>query len=424
MGRKVQLDLSRNGRLQHHTAGTFPSVGSLGWILFVVVTLPALGVLARGRRSGARASARARDIERGFRDLFAASGIPALIVGEEGDVIDANPAAHRLLAADGTSLAGTSVDSLVPLRSRRDHLGLRESFWAQPTARAMSVGRVVSALGTDGRDLPVEVTLSPVRIGAQRAVLVTLVDLTARTRAEQELRTRTEELQRSNAALERFAWSASHDLQEPLRMISSYSQLLARRYADALDDDGRQMVSFTIDGTVRMQRLINELLTYARASQGDKPHVVTDTRAQWDAAIELLANEIRSIGADVALDSELPDVVADPVEVRQVFQNLVGNALKYRSDGPTVVRAGCSGVHEGLARFHVTDNGIGIDPRHHDKIFEAFQRLGTRASGTGIGLALCKTVVASHGGEIGVDSTLDGGATFWFTLPIARTETP
>ena len=202
-------------------------------------------------------------------------------------------------------------------------------------------------------------------------------------------------------------------------MIASYSQLLARRYADALDDDGRQMVAFTVDGASRMQRLINELLMYARATQGDKPHVVTDTLAQWHAAIDLLASEIAAVGADVALDTELPTVVADPVEVRQVFQNLVGNALKYRSDGPTVIRAGCSGHHDGLARFYVTDNGIGIEPRHQEKIFEAFQRLGTRESGTGIGLALCKTVVVSHGGDIGVDSAPGDGATFWFTLPMA-----
>ena len=207
-------------------------------------------------------------------------------------------------------------------------------------------------------------------------------------------------------------------------MITSYSQLLARRYADALDDDGRQMVAFTVDGATRMQRLINELLNYARASQGGKQHVVTDTRAQWDAAIELLTPEIASVGADVVLDTELPPVVADPVEVQQVFQNLISNALKYRSDEPPIIRAGCSGEHEGLARFYVRDNGIGIEPRHQEKIFEAFQRLGTRASGTGLGLALCKTVVVSHGGDIGVDAVLGGGATFWFTLPVAKNDVP
>ncbi len=396
-------------------ASTVAPVGGIGWILCAAVTFAALGFVVRGHR----ARVRSIEVERRFHGLFTASGVPTLIVDESGTIIDANPAADALLAPDGVRLTGRSVDALIPFRYRPDHMRLRASFWTEPTARAMSVGRIVSALRTDGHELPVEITLSPVPFGAQRAVLVTLIDLTGRAQTERELRMRTEELQRSNAALERFAWSASHDLQEPLRMIASYSQLLARRYADALDDDGRQMVAFTVDGASRMQRLINELLMYARATQGDKPHVVTDTLAQWHAAIDLLASEIAAVGADVALDTELPTVVADPVEVRQVFQNLVGNALKYRSDGPTVIRAGCSGHHDGLARFYVTDNGIGIEPRHQEKIFEAFQRLGTRESGTGIGLALCKTVVVSHGGDIGVDSAPGDGATFWFTLPMA-----
>ena len=381
------------------------------------MALAALWLLLRARR----AIALTTEAEGRFEGVFTGSGLALVIVDQRGRILHANPAAASLLAPDGTALVGAGIEAFIPHRYRRDHAGLRASFWTHPTARAMSVGRAVRALRSDGHELPVEITLSPVSLGQERAVLATITDLTGRARAEQELRQRTEELQRSNAALERFAWSASHDLQEPLRMIASYSQLLGRRYADAMDDDGRQMVGFAIDGARRMQRLINDLLAYARASQGDRPHVVTDTRAQWDAAIGLLASEIATAGADVALETDLPAVVAHPVEVQQVFQNLVSNALKYRSDARPVVRAGCVGVvDDGFLRFYVRDNGTGIEPHHRDKIFEAFERVGTAVSGTGIGLALCKTVVRSHGGDLGVESAAGGGANFWFTLPKAN----
>ncbi len=238
-------------------------------------------------------------------------------------------------------------------------------------------------------------------------------DITDRKRAEQELR-------RSNEELERFAYVASHDLQEPLRMVGSYVQLLAKRYKGQLDADADEFIGFALDGAIRMQRLIEDLLAFSRVGTRGGALVATDPNAVIDRVLRTLKLRIDEVGASVTRET-LPMVSADPGQLEHLFLNLIGNALKFHGSAPPQVHVSASS-RDGRWVFSVRDNGIGIDPQYFERIFVMFQRLHDRMDypGTGIGLAICKKIVERHGGAIWVESTPGQGSTFSFTLPPGR----
>ena len=246
-------------------------------------------------------------------------------------------------------------------------------------------------------------------------------DITERKKAEAALREAHEELKRSNAELEQFAYVASHDLQEPLRMVSSYTQLLMRRYGDKLDGDAKDFTAFIVDGATRMKQLIEDLLAYSRVGTRDKNFKPVDAESSLKRALTNLRAAIQDSGATVTQD-KLPTIPCDEVQLAQLFQNLIGNALKFRK--PDVAPA----VHVGAAEqgaeweFMVRDNGIGIEPQYFERIFMVFQRLHDKGEypGTGIGLAIVKKVVERHGGRIWVQSQPGAGTTFHFTMPKER----
>ena len=263
------------------------------------------------------------------------------------------------------------------------------------------------------------------RLESQIAALEQLLDVTERTVTEQsdhlevalkELDARNRELRRSNEELELFAYVASHDLQEPLRMVASYTQLLSRRYADKLDDDAREFIHFAVDGATRMQALIEALLEYSRVGTRSNPFEPVNLDAVLDGVLSDLRLRLDETSAEISREP-LPTVHGDRTQLAQLFQNLISNALKFRT---------------GLARIHVScakqgsefligvrDEGIGIDPKFAERIFQIFQRLHTRDEypGTGIGLAVCRRIVERHGGRIWVESEPNRGATFSFTIP-------
>jgi signal transduction histidine kinase len=248
-------------------------------------------------------------------------------------------------------------------------------------------------------------------------LLVALEDITDRKRAEEERLRLVEELQRSNAELERFAYVASHDLQEPLRMVASYTQLLARRYEGRLDERADRFIGFAVEGATRMQALINDLLAFSRIGTGGAPPVPADAGAALAAATANLRAALAVSGGRVTHDP-LPVVRADPTQLLQLFQNLVGNALKFHGAEPPLVHV--SARREGAWwTFAVRDNGIGIAPEFAERVFVVFQRLHSRAEhpGTGIGLAICRKIVERAGGRIWVEPSEGGGSTFSFTLP-------
>jgi light-regulated signal transduction histidine kinase (bacteriophytochrome) len=248
-------------------------------------------------------------------------------------------------------------------------------------------------------------------------------DLRARQLAEQELASKARELARSNADLESFAYVASHDLQEPLRMVASFTQLLARRYKGKLDADADEFIGFAVDGANRMQQLIQDLLSYSRLTTRGKALELTESQTACNNALANLRKSIEDSGAKVVVGT-LPAVLADAVQLSQLFQNLIGNAIKYCQRRPEIqVEARADGKDWA---FSIRDNGIGIDPRYCERIFQMFQRLHTRNeySGTGIGLTICRKIAERHGGRIWVESQPGRGSTFWFTIPKAeRTET-
>jgi signal transduction histidine kinase len=230
--------------------------------------------------------------------------------------------------------------------------------------------------------------------------------------------TANKEIAAVNAELEQFAYVASHDLQEPLRMVVGYVQLLEKRLAGKLDGDTLEFMAFAVDGALRMQTLIQDILAYSRVSTKGQTLAPVDSAATLKDALVLLASRITETGAEVTAPQPLPRVMADRTQLVQLFQNLIGNALKFCKDPAPRVRV--EAAHEaGWWRFSVTDNGIGIEPEYRAQLFVIFKRLHTRREypGTGIGLAICKRIVERHGGEIGIESAPGGGTVFWFTLP-------
>ncbi len=243
------------------------------------------------------------------------------------------------------------------------------------------------------------------------------IDITQRKTAEKALAGEKEELERSNAELEQFAYVASHDLQEPLRMVSSYMQLLEKRYKGKLDSNADEFIGFAVDGAVRMQKLINDLLSFSRVGTRGKSLEPVSSQEAFDQAVNNLQLSIEEHHAVVTADP-LPQLKGDSTQLTQLFQNLVANAIKFHGSQPPVIHISLT---ENLLQweFAVTDNGIGIDPKHFERVFVLFQRLHERSAypGTGIGLAIFKKIVQRHGGNIWLESEPGKGTTFFFTFP-------
>ena len=241
-------------------------------------------------------------------------------------------------------------------------------------------------------------------------------DITHRKQAEQQLTASNTELLKSNKELEQFAYVASHDLREPLRMVTSFTQLLAQRYHNRLDDEADTIINFAVDGAKRMETLIEDLLLYSRVGKNNKPLQVVDCNIVLQKALSNLQLLIQENNATIIVRS-LPQIFGDESQLIQLFQNLIDNAITYRSQSDPIIEI--DAVSNGQQwLFSVKDNGIGIDPKHNQRIFEVFQRLHPKDkySGTGVGLAICKKIVERYGGNIWVKSELNTGSIFWLTL--------
>ncbi|MBI4314216.1 MAG: PAS domain S-box protein [Candidatus Omnitrophica bacterium] len=252
---------------------------------------------------------------------------------------------------------------------------------------------------------------------AMEGVVLNIHDITDLNQAQNALKSAADELARSNQELEQFAYAASHDLQEPLRKVASYTQLLGDTYKGKLDGEADKFIGYVVDGVVRMQALIKDLLLYSRVGRGEMTKEPISMDAVVSQVLSTLEIRIRETQAVVTKDP-LPTVPVNRSQIEQLMQNLIGNAVKYHGEAaPRIhVSAQRRGTHW---VFSVRDNGIGIDPQHYDRVFVIFQRLHTRTQyeGTGIGLAICKKIVERHGGKIWVESKPGEGSTFLFTVP-------
>jgi PAS domain S-box-containing protein len=335
----------------------------------------------------------------------------------DGAITSWNRGAERLFGYTAGEMLGRPVDPLIP----PEQAGEEAALAARIRAGEAPPHHESRRRAKDGRILDVSVRISPLR-DARGAVVGTSTiarDITERKQAERELARRAEALARSNEDLEQFAYVASHDLQEPLRTVASYTQLLERRQREQGDARLAEYVEFITAGVRQMQGLIEDLLAYSRVSRkGEAPGMV-DLNEVLRVVRGNLAGALAASGGEVAAEP-LPTVMGHAAQLTQLLQNLVGNALKYRSEAAPRVRVSCRRDAGGW-QFAVADNGIGIDPAHFERVFVIFQRLHSRDryDGSGIGLALCRKIVNLHGGRIWVESpgAGKGGSTFRFTLP-------
>lgn len=389
-------------RILGEQAGLFPSAFGTA-----VLTLSNIALLVAAVVWSARSVSSA---EERFQVAVEASPSGMLMVDARGAIVLVNTETERLFGYARGELLGQPVEMLVPERVRDAHRAERAGFVEAPTARPMGAGRDLHGRRKDGSIFPLEIALNPVPTHAGIVILGSIVDITERKRQENELR-------RSNADLEQFAYVASHDLQEPLRMVASFTELLRQRYEGRLDEKADKYIHYAVDGAKRMQRLVADLLAYSRVGSQGKPLVPVAVRPVLERVLRSLQHSIDEAGAAVETPPELPTVLADEGQLHQLLQNLIANAIKFRSERALHVLVDARPAN-GRWRFEVRDNGIGIEPRYAERVFGMFQRLHERDryDGSGIGLALVKRIVERHGGTVWLESEPDRGTSFFFTL--------
>ena len=342
---------------------------------------------------------------------------PLLVLDDQLRVLSANRAFYEMFQIDPAQTTARKVYDLgngqwdIPqLRTLLEEIIPKESAF-----RDFRVEHVFQQIGR--KVMLVSGRLVQPTINMPQRLLLTITDITQRDAVEAELRTLAEKMARSNTDLEQFAYAVSHDLQEPLRMITSFLSLLTRRLGDSLDKESKEFIEFVVNGAKRMQVMISDLLDFSRLGRAHSKWGAVDLAVPIGRAVDNLRSVIERTGAKVTHDA-LPAIQGDPSQLTRLFQNLIGNSIKFRREEPLTIHIAAHQNKEGWL-ISVRDNGIGIEMTSADRVFEVFQRLHTREKyeGTGIGLAICKRIVEQHGGRIWLESEVGEGTTFHFTLP-------
>jgi PAS domain S-box-containing protein len=355
-------------------------------------------------------SERLRGEEERFRAVLEGAPDAIVCVDADGGIVYANAQAEQLFGYRRDELLGQRVEVLLPARFLPGHVENRQRYLTNPEVGPIGVGRELFARRRDGREVPVEITLSPVTTSEGVVVVSVVRDITERRRAQNELH-------RSLADLESFAYVASHDLQEPLRMVVSYLELISRRHRGQLDAEAGEFIDFAMEGAARMQRLIADLLSFSRVQPERRKVEPIELEDAFSEALFNLRAAIAESGAVITHDP-LPRLHADRTQMVRLLQNLLSNAIKFRSESPPAVHVSAA-AQDGGWEFAVRDNGIGIAAEHLERIFVIFQRLhsGSRYPGTGIGLATCKKIVEQWGGKIWAVSEPGSGTEIHFNIP-------
>jgi PAS domain S-box-containing protein len=352
-----------------------------------------------------------------YRGLLEAAPDAMVVVNTAGEIVLLNVRAEKQFGYNRDELAGQKMTNIVP-EGFAERL-IADALRSTADALAQQIGTGIELTGRhkNGSEFPIEIMLSPLESAEGILVTAAIRDISVRKQAELNLLHKIEELNRSNEELGQFAYIASHDLQEPLRMVASYTQLLSRRYKGKLDVEADEFIAFAVDGAGRMQRLIQDLLAFSRVGTKGQEMLDTSSEDALQQAIINLRGAIEESGALVTHDP-LPGVLADEMQLTQLFQNLIGNGIKYQNPGTPKVHISATRNGGKKWTFAVKDNGLGIDSQYFERIFGMFQRLHKREefAGTGIGLAICKKIVERHGGTISVESQPGQGSTFSFAL--------
>ena len=410
--------ISRDLQIRSRDGGTCPVSASFSPVEDASGSTGKIVLVLHDRTTEREAERELVESEQRLHRTVSISPLPVMLHAEDGEIL--------LLSDAWTDISGYTPADLPKVQAWAErayrngtqavHPGSEKAYTEKVTAPTCPVAAANGeSLIWDFRSAP----LGHLSDGRKLAITIA-VDNTERDAFEHHLADAMQEAQRSNRDLEQFAYIASHDLQEPLRMVASYTQLLSQRYGDQLDEKAHKYIEYAVDGAVRMQGLINDLLAYSRISTKGAPLEPVDSHAALGVALSRLASAIQDSRA-IITNSELPMVNADPAQIAQLFQNLIGNALKYCGEKAPVIRVNAENQGDEW-QFSVSDNGIGFDMKYAEKIFVIFQRLHTRQefSGTGIGLAVCLRIVERHGGRMWVESSLGKGATFYFMLPKAQ----
>jgi PAS domain S-box-containing protein len=350
-----------------------------------------------------------RRADQPFGLVFEAVPYAMLMIGPDRTIVMINHKGEHLFGYARDEVVGRPIELLVPERVREPHAAHVARYLAGSDDRPMGAGRDLFGRRKDGSEVAIEIGLSSMELPDGRFTLASLVDITERKRIEEELR-------RSNAELEQFAYIASHDLQEPLRMVASFTELLGQRYRGKLDERADKYIFYAVDGAKRMQQLVADLLTYSRVGSQGGPLVPVSADAVIGRVLSTLAGPIRDTQAGFGI-GQLPMVLADEPQLGQLFQNLIANALRFRGEAPPRVRIDAQRKDDRWV-FSVADNGLGMEMQYADRIFQMFQRLHERGKfeGSGIGLAVVKRIVERHRGQVWLESTPGVGTTFYFTL--------
>ncbi|MCX5864410.1 MAG: GAF domain-containing protein [Deltaproteobacteria bacterium] len=353
--------------------------------------------------------------EQRYRTIFNESPDGILLIDTEtGKALEFNDVAHRQLGYSREEFAELTV---ADYEAQENAGQIRERF--EKIKRLGKESFVTLHRTKSGELRNIAVSKQALLLGERQYLYAIFRDITELRQAQESLKEYAQSLQRSNKELEHFAYVASHDLQEPLRKIGSFTELLARKYQGRLDEKADIYIGYIVDGAQRMQILINDLLAFSRVTTKGNEFASVDCNMLLARVRQDLDLAIRESGARLSVAEHLPTIMADAVQLGQVFQNLIGNAIKYCAAGQAPEVAVAAVERDGDWLFSVRDSGIGIDSQHFERVFQLFQRLHTREeySGTGIGLALCKRIVERHGGKIWLESAAGQGATFFFTVP-------
>ncbi|GIM18610.1 hypothetical protein KHM09_10610 [Leptospira borgpetersenii] len=340
-----------------------------------------------------------------------------LLLNRDGKIVYINNQAEKLFRYERIELIGQVVEVLLPHRYRKNHPTFRDSFFLSPKVRPMGAGRDLFGLKKDGAEFPIEIGLNPIDTDDGLMVLASIIDITERKNQEATL-IRKNELEVKNKELEQFAFLASHDLQEPLRTVSNYIQILEEDYGNTLDSNANRHLKTIDQATKRMSVLVKALLMYARIGR-DQKLTLTDLNRTLSEVLSDLENLILHSKAKI-ISELLPSLNVYEVEFRQLLQNLITNAIKFsKKETDPEIKIHCRNEGEHW-HFSVQDNGIGIESKYLDRIFFIFQRLHIKEEyeGHGIGLAHCKKIIELHNGRIWVESSIGIGSTFYFNIPI------
>lgn len=355
--------------------------------------------------------------EEQLQTIFKNAPDAVVVINEESRVVRWNPRAETMFGWVETEVIGIPIHTIIiPERLRSAYHAEMEHFFKTKEGSILNKPLELRAVRKDKAEFDIGLSISPTILKGQHFFIGFISDISFRKTAEILIQQKSEELIRSNKELEQFAYVASHDLQEPLRIITSYVQLLEKGYKNKLDKDADTFIHFTVDAATRMHTLINDLLTYSRIGSLGGPFQKTDCNLILKIALENLKASINEHNAKIKIDM-LPVINVDVTQMVQLFQNIIGNGIKFRGENnPEIKISAIDKTSHWM--FSINDNGIGIQKEYLGKIFIIFQRLHTIADypGTGIGLAICKKIIERHGGEIWAESEFGKGTTFYFTV--------